>query len=65
MTRLLPTLSPREKLEAWTRANAIFFSEGTEYRDPASAKRKIRELAGLMTKAGTVVRIIGYADGLG
>lgn len=65
VTRLLPTLSPREKLEAWTRANAIFFSEGTEYRDPASAKRKIRELAGLMTKAGTVVRIIGYTDGLG
>lgn len=65
LKRVLPTQTPREKLEAWTRANAIFFSDGSDYRNAANAARKIRELAVLMKEAGSVVRVIGYTDGLG
>jgi outer membrane protein OmpA-like peptidoglycan-associated protein len=65
LQRSLPVASARDKLEDWTRANAIFFAGEAEYRDPDAAARKIAELAGLMKSADVVVRVIGYTDGLG
>ncbi len=37
-----PGPSARDRLEAWTRAHAIFFSEDTNYRDEALASRSAR-----------------------
>jgi outer membrane protein OmpA-like peptidoglycan-associated protein len=65
LKKLLPAPAAREKLEAWTRANAIFFSDDADYRDASSADRKIAELAGLMSGNALTLRIIGYTDGLG
>jgi outer membrane protein OmpA-like peptidoglycan-associated protein len=65
LQRSLPVASAREKLEAWTRANAIFFSEETQYREPDVALRKVAELAGLLKSGDSVVRVVGYTDGLG
>ncbi len=61
----LPTPAPRDKLEAWTRANAVFFSDDDAYREPDIAKERIAELAALMSGNDLVLRIIGYTDGLG
>jgi len=54
--------SARERLEAWTRANAIFFSEDTNYRDEALASRTLDELAKLMGETTLLVRVVGYTD---
>lgn len=62
---LLPQPSGREKLEAWARANAIFFSTEAEFRDPGFVEKQIRELAELMKASDTVVRVVGYTDELG
>ncbi len=40
--------TPRERLEAWTRANAIFFANGIDYRDPSRAETALDKLAELM-----------------
>ncbi len=61
----LPEPDPRARLEAWCRANAIFFSEDAEYADPLLAERQIRELAQLMKDATALVRVVGYTDELG
>ena len=65
LRKSIPVLTAREKLESWTRANAIFFSEGDTYRDAAFTKKQISDLAALMTGNGVVLRIVGYTDGLG
>lgn len=54
--------SPRERLEAWSRANAIFYINDAEYRDPRQADKALDELAGLMKGTGIVVRVVGYTD---
>ncbi len=65
LRKSLPVQTAREKLEAWTRAHAIFFTEDDAYRDPAAAKRNLAELAALMSGNSAIVRIVGYTDGLG
>jgi outer membrane protein OmpA-like peptidoglycan-associated protein len=57
-----PGPTPRERLDAWTRANAVFFSNGTEYREPARAERSLDELARLMRETGVLIRVVGYTD---
>ncbi len=65
LRKALPVETPRQKLEAWIRAHAIFFSEESVYRDPATARKHIAELSALMSGNDLVVRIVGYTDGLG
>lgn len=65
LRKSLPVSAPREKLEAWTRANAVFFSDEDAYREPQIAKKRIADLAALMSGNDLVLRIIGYTDGLG
>jgi outer membrane protein OmpA-like peptidoglycan-associated protein len=65
LQRSLPVASAREKLGDWTDANAIFFSEETDYREPDVALRKVAELAELLRSGDLVVRVVGYTDGLG
>lgn len=57
--------TPRERLAAWTRTNAIFFGNGADYRDPQQAEQLVDELAGLMKASDAVVRVVGYTDETG
>ncbi len=57
-----PEPGPREKLEEWTRANAIFFEEEVEYRNPAKANATLSALARLMGESNLLIRVIGYTD---
>ncbi len=57
-----PEPTARERLEAWTHSKAIFFGNGSEYRDPATAARLIEELTSLVKASGLLVRIVGYTD---
>ena len=62
----MPEQSPRDRLEAWTRANAIFFANGTDYRDDGMADRQFGEVIGMIEQdPSLVLRIIGYTDNLG
>lgn len=65
LKKSVPAPAPRDQLEAWTRANAVFFSEDDAYREPAIAGKRIAELAELMSRNNLILRIIGYTDGLG
>lgn len=55
----------RERIAAWARANAIFFGNGTDYRDPERSARQLDELAALMAGHDTVLRVVGYTDETG
>jgi len=57
--------SPRQRLEAWARANAFFFSSDASFRDPAAANRQLDELAALVKASDLLVRVVGYTDQLG
>ena len=59
---VVPEPTARERLEAWTRSKAIFFGNGSEYRDAGTAARLIEELAGLVKTSGLLIRIVGYTD---
>lgn len=60
LERRLP--GPREKLLDWMAQNAIFFTQGTTYRDPEVAAQKLARLARLQQKAASRIRIVGYTD---
>ncbi|MGO9487172.1 MAG: OmpA family protein [Rhodomicrobium sp.] len=57
--------SPEQDLAAWVARNAIFFSEYTEFRDPATARRQLSELKDLLAGTAVRLRLIGYTDPLG
>jgi len=57
--------TPRERLEALLRANAVFFANGTDYRAPATTERKLDQLAAAIRQSDVVVRVIGYTDEAG
>ena len=54
--------TPREDLEAWARANAIFFSDAADYRNAGQASAALDTLASLILKSTDLVRIVGYTD---
>jgi outer membrane protein OmpA-like peptidoglycan-associated protein len=60
-----PPPSPRIVLEHTARAKAVFFANGTDYRDEASAKGALDAVADAMKSANIMVRIIGYTDDAG
>lgn len=55
----------RAELERFIRQNAVFFANGTDYRDPAAAAATIGEAARLVLAAGVLVRVVGYTDETG
>ncbi len=57
--------SPRDRLVAWTQANAIFFANNAEPRDAARTERQLTALAELMRDGDDLVRVVGYTDELG
>ncbi|MEQ1653014.1 MAG: OmpA family protein, partial [Hyphomicrobium sp.] len=55
--------SARETLETFTRANAIFFANNADFRDPRAASATLDQLSELLkTSAPLAVRIVGYTD---
>jgi len=54
--------SARQKLEEFARRHAVFFSEGTNYRNRREASRVLDALANHMNKTKAIVRIVGYTD---
>lgn len=59
------TLTPRAALESFARANAIFFADNTAFRDEAEANRTLDELARLIARDGSLVRLVGFTDDQG
>jgi outer membrane protein OmpA-like peptidoglycan-associated protein len=57
--------SPREQIIMFSRSNAIFFSDGTTYRDGILAESVLDQLADLMRDNDTLMRVIGYTDEAG
>jgi len=58
----LPAKSERERLEDFIGANAIFFSNDTEYRDSTAARAALDELSNLMRGGTLLVRVVGFTD---
>ena len=52
-------------LSAYIARHAIFFANGTDYRDAAIAQKTLEQLAALMREANVHVRVVGYTDDLG
>ncbi|MGI9406308.1 MAG: OmpA family protein [Hyphomicrobiaceae bacterium] len=57
--------SPSRKLRSWARRSAIFFGDGTAYRDSEKARATLRALRSRAKETGERIRVVGYADGLG
>lgn len=57
--------SPRERLEAFAKAHAIFFSTDLDYRDSEATARWLTELATLAKAAQVTLRLVGYTDETG
>jgi outer membrane protein OmpA-like peptidoglycan-associated protein len=57
--------SPERRLGLWISQNAIFFSEGTQFRDPDGVHRQLLELRDLLSPMGLRLRLIGFTDTLG
>ncbi len=55
-------LTPRQKLEAWTAANAIFFGESTNYRNSQRAENKLDRFADLLNNNNILIRVVGFTD---
>lgn len=63
LAALIQPPTPRQKLEAFARANAIFFLNGTDFVDEVRTNQVIDDLAALMAAATDgVVRVVGYTD---
>ncbi len=58
-------LSDREQLILSARSHAIFFGEATAFRDAAQADKTLSELAQLIARDASLVRVVGYTDGTG
>jgi outer membrane protein OmpA-like peptidoglycan-associated protein len=57
-----PTVTPRQRVQAWIQNNAIFFSTDDSFRSPGEAAVKIDELAQLIKADDGLIRIVGYTD---
>lgn len=57
-----PQPSPEDKLRSFVVRHAIFFSTGVDFFNPQQSSRLLDEAAQLITKAGVLVRVVGYTD---
>lgn len=59
---LAPKPDPRADLERWLQTHAIFFSDGTAFRDDGETNAALDKLASLLSRTGSSIRVIGYTD---
>lgn len=52
----------REQLDTFTRFNAVFFANGTDFLDEAIASRTADQLIALALKTDALIRVVGYTD---
>jgi outer membrane protein OmpA-like peptidoglycan-associated protein len=57
-----PAPTARDRLAAWIRDHAVFFSDGSDYRNADAANRTIDDLAKLMVDSNAFVRVVGFTD---
>ena len=57
--------TPRERLAAFVRANAVFFANNSDYLDDTAATRVLDDLAQLTMATDAIVRVVGYTDDRG
>lgn len=60
-----PEPGPVERLNAWMRANAVFFANGTDFRDEATALAQLDTLANLLKSTSATIRVVGFTDDRG
>jgi outer membrane protein OmpA-like peptidoglycan-associated protein len=60
-----PAPTARERLATWVRENALFFSNGNDYRDTDAARKALDALAQQIIDANVFVRIVGFTDDSG
>lgn len=58
----IPLPTAFERLQTFVQNNAVFFADGTDYRDAAISDPQLDQLANLMRETGALVRLIGYTD---
>ncbi len=63
--QVLAKITDLERLEEFVERNAIFFANGTDYRDPAAADAIIDRLVKIFTKTDVTIRVAGYTDETG
>ena len=56
------TVTGLERLQAFTARNAIFFSNGTDFREQEKAEAKMDRLVALMADTDANLRVAGYTD---
>ena len=54
--------SALDRLVAFTKANAVFFGNTTDYRSPEAVETTLDKLKALMTEPDVLVRVVGYTD---
>jgi len=64
LSQLSPA-TPRQRLETFVRANALFFGTDADYRDANAAGRVLDEVVALARQADATVRVVGYTDEAG
>ncbi|MEM7774386.1 MAG: OmpA family protein [Pseudomonadota bacterium] len=55
-----PTL--REQITRWAQSHAVFFSDGTTFRNPDRVAQALDTLARLMKSSDVMIRVVGYTD---
>ncbi len=56
---------PRDRLVAFVRSNAIFFNNGTDYREPDAVRTVLNQLSRAVLATNAVLRVVGYTDDAG
>jgi outer membrane protein OmpA-like peptidoglycan-associated protein len=54
--------SPERRLARWVSQNAVFFGDGTQFRDPDGVRKQLLELRDLLSPATLRLRLIGFTD---
>jgi outer membrane protein OmpA-like peptidoglycan-associated protein len=54
--------SPERRLARWVSQNAVFFGDGTQFRDPDGVRKQLLELRDLLSPATSRLRLVGFTD---
>lgn len=62
VTVTVPQPSALDRLVAFTKTNAVFFGNTTDYRSPEAVEATLDKLKALMAQSDALVRVVGYTD---
>lgn len=55
-------ITPRDRLAAYIRNHAVFFSNGSDYRDEGEMRATLDMVTKLMSETDVLLRVVGYTD---